>query len=402
MLLVAAMIGFATAVHTRSDALALAFVVGAAAAALLAAASTPDWLSLGGSLRKAGLARPRAGGSPRFFAMQADLYGALAFGQLQLVGSLGVSRVPASLPHARPAQLSTGQDEGANVLSRSHWLGYAFGAEWLLRAGRLNLPFGLRIPEHVMWVRAETQTDRESDQQHGMALAHTGSKWRGELTAIAGNYQINPDRYRERGYSAFAELSLSESLFVGASSLLTHASADLAQDVDASTLRQAHGLFARWAPSTLLTVSSEADVLLRSRRQAGYAALVQADVEIWSGLHLLFSSELLDTGYRRDPAWFLQRRRPGNGAPRFAAWVGAQRFFYSHLDLRIDALYRQPQTSERAAWRTVELCGATYGCGAELAASREPAGTGAWWLTLAVGVVALRVVRAWRSKPREL
>lgn len=165
--------------------------------------------------------------------------------------------------------------------------------------------------------------------------------------AIAGNYQVNPDRYRERGYSGYAELSLSESLYVGASSLLTHAIADLVRDVEGPTLRQAHGVFGRWAPSTMLTLMGEADVLLRSRRQAGYVGLVQADFEVLRGLHLLLSAELLDAGYRPDPEWFLQRRRPGNGEPRFAAWASAQWFFYSHLELRVDALYRQPQTSDQ-------------------------------------------------------
>lgn len=47
------------------------------------------------------------------------------------------------------------------------------------------------------------------------------------------------------------------------------------------------------------------------------------------------------------------------------------------------------------------LCGASYGCGAELAASREPAGTGAGWLTAAAGIVALRAMRARRARSRE-
>jgi hypothetical protein len=278
--------------------------------------------------------------------MQADIYGAVEVGAFRAGGSLGASRVPASSPHARPAQLTTGQGYDVNLISRSHWFGFALEEEWLVRAGRLNLPFGLRVPEHVLWVRSQTQTDREADQQHGVALAYTGKSLRGELMAIAGNYQLNPDRYRERGYSTFVELMLSDLGTLGVSSLLTHAESDVVQDIDRATLRQSHGAFARWAPVTRLALLAEADILLRSQRDPGYVGLLQADFEAASGLHVLSTTQLLDTGYRADPAWFDRRRRPGNGLPQFGTWVGLQWFFYSHLDLRIDVRYEQPPTHE--------------------------------------------------------
>ena len=310
--------------------------------------TTPDWLALGGSVRMASLLRPQAGnGGVRVFPMQADLYGALLIGSFRAGGSLGMSRVPASSPHARPAQVTTAQGEQLNLISRSHYLGFALGEDWLLRAGRLNLPFGLRVPEHVLWVRSETQSDRDADQQHGVAIAYTGKSLRGELMAIAGNYQVNPDRYRERGYSLFGELVLADNLTLGLSSLVTHAQSDLVQDVDAPTLRQAHGLFTRWVPLSRLAVLAEADLLLRTEREPGYVGLLQLDLEALSGFHCIGSAEVLDAGYRPDPLWFEQRRRPGNGQPRFGAWGGLQWFFYSHLDLRVDLHYGEPPTHEQ-------------------------------------------------------
>ncbi len=96
-----------------------------------------------------------------------------------------------------------------------------------------------------MWVRAATRTDRESDQQHGVAFAYNGDVFRGELMGIAGNYQINPDRFRERGYSGYLEWMLADQAAVGVSSLVTYARADQSTLETAGTLRQAHGLFAR-------------------------------------------------------------------------------------------------------------------------------------------------------------
>jgi nicotinamide mononucleotide transporter PnuC len=36
-------------------------------------------------------------------------------------------------------------------------------------------------------------------QQHGVAVAYSGERVRGEILGIAGNYQIQPDDYRQRG-----------------------------------------------------------------------------------------------------------------------------------------------------------------------------------------------------------
>src|SRR5690606_18815666 len=131
--------------------------------------------------------------------------------------------------------------------------------KWLLRAGRLNQPFGLRIPEHNAWVREATRTDRESDQHHGLALSYVSEKLRGEIMAIAGNYQVGPDSFRERGYSMFVEGIAGTSFASGVSSKVTYAESDLYDRTvdpvtnsilpERNTLRQAHGIFGRWAPA---------------------------------------------------------------------------------------------------------------------------------------------------------
>ncbi len=323
------------------------------AAGFLWGVGTPDWLALGGSLRALSVYRPSASaGTFRAFPMQADVYGAAFFGSFQLAGSVGVARVPAGSVHARAAQLTTNQGEDFNAISRTHWLGYAIGDQWLVRAGRLNLPFGLRVPEHVLWAREQTQTDRDSDQQHGASVAYTGESFRAEVMAIAGNYQVHPDRYRERGYSLFGEWIASDSLTLGFSSLVTHAQADRIQDREEATLRQAHGVFSRWVPTAELAVLAEVDLLLRTARDPGHVGLLQLDYELTRGLHLIGTGEMLDQGYRPSSQWYDRRRRPGNGLPRFGALGGVQWFFYSHLDLRLDARYRQPRASQQAddAW----------------------------------------------------
>src|SRR6185369_536009 len=242
---------------------------------------TPDWLLLGGSYRHLNVWRPSSE-AKKFssFPMMADLYGQIQFGNFRAEGSLGVVRVGVGSPYARAAQLTTNQGDQWNLLSRTHWLGYdlADGA-MTLRVGHMNLPFGVRIPEHTMWVRQATLTDRESAQQDGVAFAYNGEKLRGEVMAILGNYQVGPDQYRQRGYSLFGEYLVGERTAVGVSSLLTKAKKDritLAPD----PLRQAHGAYVRSALTDELVLLAEADALITSDRDLGYVGFAQADYEI--------------------------------------------------------------------------------------------------------------------------
>jgi len=147
----------------------------------------PAQVMLGGSLRDAAIAG--GGESFRVFPMQLDANGQFRFGNFFFGGSVGAAKVPASSLHARPAQVTTNQGDGYNLISRNFNIGMDFAeSKFTARVGRMNLPFGIRIPEHTLWVREATRTDRESDQQWGAALAYNADDVRGEIMGIAGNY----------------------------------------------------------------------------------------------------------------------------------------------------------------------------------------------------------------------
>ncbi len=302
----------------------------------------PERLLLGGSIRLASTYKPEADDDQfKFFPMQLDLYGELAIaGGFGLGGSLGASKVPAGSPHARAAQITSDQGDGYNLISRTHYLRFDFDeGSSTIRAGRLNVPFGLRMSEHVMWIREQTQTDRESDQQSGAALAMSFDKVRFEVMGIAGNYQIAPDDYRERGYSGYVELAAWNKAAFGVSSLLTVAGDDRLNPVHEDTTRQAHGVFGRVTLDELAVLMFEADVLLRSRRDAGYVGFAQLDVEPIRGLHFIATGEVLDSGYPDDA----DAKAPGAGEPKFGGWISAQWFFASHFDLRVDGIVRKEE-----------------------------------------------------------
>ncbi|HET9932198.1 MAG TPA: hypothetical protein VFQ35_15955 [Polyangiaceae bacterium] len=300
-----------------------------------------DTLLLGGAVRVATIHKFDAG-TTRVFPMQLDLYGQLRLGSLRFGGSVGAAKVPAGSLLARPAQVTSNQGDGYNVISRTHWVGFDFGnGMHTIRAGRLNLPFGLRMSEHTMWVRDKTQTNRESQQQHGVALFMGFDKVRFEIMGIAGNLQANPDKFRERGYSGYVEFVVGDRATLGVNSLYTESKADPIYNEDLTTDRGAHGLFARAALGKALVVMGEADVLTRSRRELGYVGFLQLDAEVISGLHLLASGEVLDAGYPKNGGPSRVARIAGQGKTGLGGWFGAQWFFLPHFDFRVDAIVRQ-------------------------------------------------------------
>ncbi|MBX3197398.1 MAG: hypothetical protein KF850_01525 [Labilithrix sp.] len=291
------------------------------------AVQLPEWLDLQADVRSLLLhvAPPDpAPSTTRRVLMQADAATALRLGPFRASGSLGYAH-----EGALGASVTRGTED--RLVSRQHWAGMVFGDDeaFLVRAGRMNLPFGLRILEHTTFVRSATRTDINAAQQHGVALAYNKDGWRGEAMAILGNFQLRPDALRDRGASAYLEKSFLPNLAVGATSLVTHAELDLAART--SAFRQAHGLFGRYAPAKPVVIMLEADALVRSpKRQAidvGATGIAQVDVEPVQGVHVAATGELLN-------------ERFGGDATSLGAWLSAFWFFLPHIDFRADLVYR--------------------------------------------------------------
>jgi hypothetical protein len=285
----------------------------------------PEQLRLGGDFREAYLSS-QADGSPieqEFITMRADLYGDVKVGRFRAAGSIGY--VPQG---DLTASLTTGTQD--NIISREHWIGAELDEEgaWLLRGGRITLPFGIRMIEHTLWARTLTRTDLDASQQYGVALAFTKEKLRGELMGIAGDFEIREDVFRERGYCGYIEYAPTTTLAVGVSSMFTRATRDIIYGV--TDYRYSNGPFVRYAPWQPLVLLAEMDSVYQSLtwngHRGGYAGFAQADYEPTQGLHLMLTSEIMNSGASGEPA-------------SYDGWFSGVWFLLPHVDLRLDAIY---------------------------------------------------------------
>ena len=293
----------------------------------------PSWLRLGGWVREGYIWNAVDGRfvDRRFLQMRADFGADIKLGSFRAGGEVGYASAD-STTFTQLAQV-TRNSNGPNVVAREFWAGLeTFGGAGLLRAGRTNVPFGLRNLEHTSFVRTATQTDINQDQQYGVAFAISKPTWRAEVMALVGNYSVHPDAYRERGAAGYLELALAPTSALGFSALAARSDASLVTRLP--TLRQAYGAFARTAPWRPLVFQAEVDLLLKKElgggaQDVGHAEWLQADLELVRGLHLIGALEGMKTG--ATPT--LQR----------GVWGGLLWFAFPHLDLRADVIERGGQ-----------------------------------------------------------
>lgn len=292
---------------------------------LFGAVTLPEALTLQGDVRALAIPEP---GNFRGVLMQADLRAAIDVGPLLAYASAGAAQ-------GAEAAWITSNPGGVNLVSREYWLGAELTKGVLVRAGRMDLPFGIRTENHIQFVRSATRTDINDGQQLGLAASYGSKTLRAEVMGIAGNVQVAPDDFRERGYSAYVAYAPTKRLELGVSSLFTHAALDV--ETLAPRTRQAHGLFARVAPLETVAVLAEADALVdrgpttpagtTPPTQLGGVGLLEVDWEPLQGIHGKATLEHCD----RDFA-------DGDGGNlRYGG--AAQWFFAPRLDLRLDALH---------------------------------------------------------------
>lgn len=306
----------------------------------------PEAVNLSGNFRGGPLFTLVPTPAVRPVPMAADLNATFNLGPVVLHGSTGVGFY--ARRNSGPAAILPACTPGSSTcpvqwVAREFWAGAKFGTDdmFMLRAGRMPLPFGLRNNEHTLWIRDLTYTNVAADQQVGLSLALNTEKIRGEVMGIAGNFQLQPDALRERGYSLFAEYVAAERLFVGASSLITWSAAS--QAALGVATRHAHGLFARWSPAEVVSLNLESNLLINQQvgqtTTAGFAAALMSDFELVQGVHVMATVE----------------GKHQSGETGFGGWAGAAWYVLPHVELRVDAIYRLLSSPNLAPTHSLSL-----------------------------------------------
>lgn len=311
--------------------------------------SLPPWLNLGATVREAYMWSKEVSPEQRpattlSLLMQADLRAAITADRFVATGSIGYLR------HGRHAAQITRGDQDV-LVSREFWVGYHLGEEQqsMIRAGRMYLPFGLRVIEHPFYVRSMTGTNIDLQQQYGVAFFHEEETYHAELMVIAGNYQIFPDAYRQRGYSGYVEFTVMPRLQLGASSLVTYQKLD--PDLMQSAVHGAHGAMLRWSPDVKIAVLAEADIIHSvingSVNHAGFASMAQLDYEFLRGLHGMATTEFYLPP--KVQALWLNRE-----------WLSIAWFAYPHVDLRLDGYWASESYSPTSRINSLAMLGQVH------------------------------------------
>jgi hypothetical protein len=174
------------------------------------AVALPSWLAVGADLRGAFAAQDvddPNGSSQAFFPMQADLevrfalpWGFSAYGT---GGLRGQSRDNEDLvPTQNYQPIST-----SRLISREHWLMWQQSAQgWYVRAGRFFAPFGLRLAEHLTYIRRDLGFN-QLEESYNVSGGYVGNDWELHLTAFAPDF-LRHIGSEEKGASAYYERRL--------------------------------------------------------------------------------------------------------------------------------------------------------------------------------------------------
>ena len=182
--------------------------------------SPPSWLALGLDLRFAGLRNDVGGAeSPEvaFFPMQADLYTRLAFDSFSLNVTVGARGV------VRPVDPSIGgrsSDVLQRMMSREHYLMWRPSATGpYVRAGRFQAPYGLRLVEHIYYVRQFTGYNLY-EETYNLSGGYVTDDWEVHATAFTNIPASLPDFLgasgaAEKGGVAYGELRFNKMAAIG-------------------------------------------------------------------------------------------------------------------------------------------------------------------------------------------
>lgn len=166
----------------------------------------PRWLAMGGDFRGAFVSQDVQdpnGATQAVFPMQADLQARAAVSNFSLYLSGGARAQVRSNPDLVP-------DQNYQPTSTSRWISREHYVMWRQRAvgpyarvGRFYAPFGLRLAEHVLYVRRDLGFN-QLEESYNLSGGQIGESYEIHLTVFAPDF-LRHIGARTRGVAAYGE-----------------------------------------------------------------------------------------------------------------------------------------------------------------------------------------------------
>jgi hypothetical protein len=151
----------------------------------------PARLQMGGDLRGAFLAKDvdDPDGSKRaWFPMQADLQARVALGESWSIAASGGLRGRSRKPGDIVPDTNFQPIHASRLISREHYLMWRPGAQGpYARAGRFYAPFGLRLAEHVTYVRRDLGFNL-LEESYNLSAGYVVPGWEAHVTLFAPDF----------------------------------------------------------------------------------------------------------------------------------------------------------------------------------------------------------------------
>jgi len=248
--------------------------------------------------------------SHRFIHMQMEASISLPFTD-RFLASATIGYVP-------PRQGASAAATDDRVISREHYVGARITDNLGVYVGMMDTAFGLRLPDHQSYVRADNQLNI-NDQTHGALLHYGADKWEGAFHLFTGNLFQKAD-LRQKGFSVLTEFDTAERVRLGGSVLFSKS------DFRSRMLFALHGRIGFQKGSAILLQAG-------LNRQAfttpelvslGHSLLLQSSARIYPGLYWLMTVESSSSDFTR----------PGGRMLRFGP--SFQYIPFQRLELRTD------------------------------------------------------------------
>jgi hypothetical protein len=288
----------------------------------------PSWLSLGGELRGAFASEDSGdinGVTNAVFPMQADAQLRAVKGVLSFYGVLGfrgqVRDSDSLIPYQNYQPIST-----STLISREHYITLQGGSlGGYARLGRFFAPFGLRMAEHILYVRRDLGFGT-MEETYNLSTGYLSERWEFHATAFAPDF-VRQMGSRESGFTAYVEGRLAD---VATGALQFRAA------TQPGLTRQISGAVAKgWIAPIRTMLLAEGDVV---RNEVDSISLPSYQFVGVGGFSVLPVKGVMGTFlYERNQVDLSVSDATYNAVTGFASW-----FPYAHFELQVLGRLQMP------------------------------------------------------------